>query len=177
MDQNNYNLKVPLQDDIDHLVTEALSKWGQGASRRDFLTQLGKIMLALVGASLARALPADRRVALAFNPPSPFNCTDWRWCGMVGYPCACCGGGNGYCPGSGCSWGGTTWTACCEDPTSGCPRLISYWDCCGSCSASCNCYCSNSVQQFWCSGGTDSIYRCTLAIASPCWSCSLSPRG
>jgi len=170
MSRDNYDIK---ENQLDRLTLRIISSSGQKASRRNFLTQLGKLTLALVGSSIASALPADRRTVLAGHG---FGCTDWKWCYMSGYPCACCGGSNTSCPHGGCSTAGTAWTGCCIDPNS-CGKVIQYKDCCatggGSCpSVSCSCLCHNAgTQRYWCSGGTESNYRCTLAIvigSCPC---------
>ncbi len=165
MEQDSNNLRMPLGDHIDQLVAQMTSSWSQKGSRRDFLMRFGKVTLALVGSAVANSLPTDRRVASADHGS---GCTDWKWCYMSGKPCACCGGSNTSCPYSGCVKTGISWTGCCIEP-GGCGKIIDYQDCCASgpeyCpSVSCSCLCHNAgTQDWWCTGGTEMNYRCTLA--------------
>src|SRR5690606_3884010 len=96
------------------------------ASRRAFLTRIGRLVLAATGATLLAALPVDRRVAAV----DACCGDDWRWCNLSGLPCARCGGTNTSCPGSGCVTTGTPWTGCCLRPGAACANVIQYRDCC-----------------------------------------------
>lgn len=155
---------MPSENPIDHLMKNITIAAAHRISRRSFLTSLGKLMLASAGASILDTLPADRRV----QAHSDWNCTDWKWCNMNGYPCACRGGSNTTCPDDDCNWGGNPWTGCCWNPSDGCWYTISYYDCCGTCSASpATCDCGDPdqwTQKNWCDSQPSSAYKCTLAV-------------
>lgn len=71
---------VQFADHLDNLMSQKLSKWASATPRRGFLARVGKLTLAVVGASLMQALPFDRRVAMA-HPGT--NCYDWKWCAAI----------------------------------------------------------------------------------------------
>lgn len=165
-------------NNFDERIERALTALAYGISRRGILARVGQLTLGLAGASILNSLPADRRVVYAsYNPPcggQPCNCNDFLWCGMSGVPCASCpGGSNTSCPGSGCYTAGSGWSACCYSGS--CGYIVVYYDCCdngsGTChgSSDCTALCKNAgTQPFWCNGGTDSNYRCTLATIASC---------
>lgn len=169
MDEDNGKRESPrpLTSHLDLLVTQTLSKLAPKASRRSFLTRIGRLTLTAAGATFVSALPADRRVANAHN----LNCTDWRWCYMGGYPCGCCSPGfsNDNCPYS-CTRTGTYWSACCYNPNNGFTYQVYYYDCCsgeGDCPyLNCGCHCHTAAEPYWCNAAqlNPNSYRCTLAI-------------
>jgi methylamine dehydrogenase light chain len=90
--------------------------------------------------------------------PATVSCTEWQYCYMHGYPCACCGGSDTGCP-SGTS-AGSHWPYCCSTNT------IWFIDCCGgttTCPNTCS-WCTNSTQPNWCGGVGNNRYVCTLAV-------------
>lgn len=143
-------------NDFDGVVGRALEAFAQRVSRRGLLARLGKAALGLMGLSLIPHLPVNR-IALA-----QVGCSDWRLCGIGGYLCNnCCSGGNlETCPN--CLTRGSSWSSCCTDP-SGCLKMITYYDCCGSPTNAMDCrgtLCVNQSEPSWC-GGTGS-YGCTV---------------
>lgn len=154
---------------VDNQIARTLSRWAKAtSSRRSFLARVGKATIALTGASLMQALPSDRRLVGA----AAYNCYDWKWCYMGGYPCASCHGDYGYgtdssCPSPGCSTAGNPWYGCCSPDGGSTLRLIEYRDCCaiGGCydRLGCDSKCENAQTQYWCNGGDADNYRCTLA--------------
>jgi len=172
-------------------LTEAFSRRvAQNASRRGFLARLGTAMT--VGGTAAVLLPVDRRAAAA-EPPAgmppvdtsddveaadgptddPSNCEYWRYCGIDGYLCSCCGGGPSVCPPSSYA-SPTAWVGTCQNPADGLTYLIAYNDCCGV--GDCNrCECWRSEGQtpvyrpqrnndiIWCFGTPSMAYHCSVA--------------
>ena len=113
----------------------------------------GQHPLALAGNALAGIkpgplLPVDRRFGLeiimmanAMNAGQvgphakgkDKTCGFWAYCGMMGYLCTNCGGGNAFdgkkvcCPSG--TVKGNAWYSCCKDPN-GKGRYIGWVDCC-----------------------------------------------
>lgn len=120
----------------DRRVTEALSRYSQGVTRRSFLTRAASVLLASVGGSLFLETaafghpPGFMRTEGGFNPAADWHhCTDWDRCFMCGYSCNCCnGGGNnpGQCPD--CANSANHWQGCCTNP-SGVRKRVRYTDC------------------------------------------------
>ena len=153
----------------------------QRTSRRSFLTRVGTI---LVGASAFPLLP----VARASNdskrmPPydneiegakgDPTSCDYWRYCGIDGNACACCGGSVSSCP-PGTELSTVAWIGTCLNPVDGRNYIISYNDCCGT--ANCGrCFCTRNEDDkpvylppksndiTWCFGTRTNVYNCTMA--------------
>jgi methylamine dehydrogenase light chain len=140
----------------DKLLEKASKESVKHISRRGFLSLFGKSAIGLVMGGLVEVLlPVDRSVETVH---ASHECSDWKNCGMHGYPCACCGGSSITCP-SGTSQG-SYWTACCHN------RLITYYDCCGSGNCSSCPWCANSNSPNWC-GSVGGDYVCTLALVGP----------
>ena len=142
-------------------ISDALVFMSQRTSRRGTLATLGKVALALVGASVVyEALPVNRITAEAAS------CSDTDLCGICGKICDCCTGSPlNYCP-SGSQWF-SYWSGCCCTGWfhTGCTQYL-YWDCCNcDCPSCCNClWCSNNCNQpAWCNGGT---YCCTAVVSN-----------
>lgn len=143
---------------------ETVLRWtAQRSTRRSLLGRMGKIFLVLAGAGSAVDLVLrDARVSADGCGGAP--CSDWRYCGMSGIPCASCPGGtNGTCP---CGDPLGSWTYCCQPPGIVNPRLVTYRDCCGCSPSNCTGCCTNQkfnpkVPGDWCFGAQ---YGCTLAI-------------
>jgi methylamine dehydrogenase light chain len=158
------------------------------SSRRSFLSRFG---ILLTGAALLPVLPVDRsrasesEIAAAGQPrtypPHSFaataqttdetKCNYWRYCGLGGHLCACCGGSANACP-PGSVASATSWIGTCINPDSGEAALIAYRDCCGK-EVCGRCICGNeeNASQIyfpqansdidWCFGTDQMIYHCT----------------
>jgi hypothetical protein len=137
-------------------------------SRRSFLGSIGKLILAIVGASVIPLLPSDREVEIA-EAADP-NCSSyWYYCNMFTprtCPCTC---GVTSCPYP-TQHGNNPWIACCSNGSQN--YWVKYYDCCGGGSAcayttgcytgrDCSCYRPPS-QQLWC-GGVSGALCCTYA--------------
>lgn len=143
---------------FDHTAAALLGRFSERASRRSFLTRLGKLSLVVLGVSVMEALPADRRALAA-------DCYgDWRLCGICGKTCDCCNS-TGYitdCPDHSDVF--NAWATCCPVPGSGTSYLIQYYDCCGSALNCCPKCSRNCPQDTWCNG---EVYRCTKIVFGP----------
>lgn len=141
---------------------DQMPKWmARRTTRRSFLTQAGRLTLAMVGISvvgdhIGRFTPS----AEATN----HTCNDEVWCGLYGRRCndSACGGGVSTCP-NGYGDGGS-WTACCNVAGNG--TLIRYIDCCSQDDATqpCGTLCQGPWQPNWCGmiePGLQLYYRCT----------------
>ena len=160
-------------------------------SRRGFLGRVGGV---LAGAGALPLLPVERAFGAeeeaadgpldvpAGDSPAvagltefgdPQNCDYWRYCGLGGALCACCGGSESTCP-PGAEPSPITWVGTCRNPADGKQYLISYNDCCGK--AVCpRCFChrtegakpvyfpSKSNNVLWCFGVKSHAYHCTVA--------------
>ncbi len=169
-------------------VIETLSRQvARSASRRGLLKKLG---MALVGGAAIPLLPVARAAGAGggyhgvapqtsqdpgADPGDPASCDYWRYCGMDGFLCSCCGGTYRACP-PGTKMNPLTWIGTCQNPADGVHYIISYNDCCGKTSCS-RCLCNNNLSDVppyrafsnndinWCVGLEDTtIYHCTTAI-------------
>lgn len=169
---------------FDRLTESLTRKAAHHASRRSFLARLGGLTAAGAAAPL---LPIDRR-AYANEPAAvdtrddlavaddasddPSNCEYWRYCGIDGYLCSCCGGGPAACP-PGSYASPTAWVGTCQNPADGITYLIAYNDCCGvgDCGR-CECW-RNEGQTpvyrpqrnndiIWCFGTPSMAYHCSI---------------
>lgn len=153
---------------LDDQIANLLNRFGQTTSRRGLLAGAGRVILALVGASVVSVIP----IQPIARDAEAITCGG-IWCGMCGTKCcSSCGGSNTTCP-PGTSVG-SYWTRCC--PPAGGTRYR-YYDCCGG---SVNCsgctQCSDGCpQSAWCSGLGD--YRCTKAIDVGPAGCPSAPTG
>jgi hypothetical protein len=154
---------VPAPNEFDQRTAEFLRAYSQVLSRRGLIARAGKVILGVLGVSLAAALPVDPFISEA---AAAYNCTSWQLCGICGRICTCCNGGGGLnvCP------AGTTfsayWSACCVNPSTGFSVRFFYWDCVGG-SANCGsclwCNNGNCPQPLWGSG----TYKCTAVTNNP----------
>jgi methylamine dehydrogenase light chain len=176
-------------------MTSRLDKWVESAgrnvakktSRRGLFAVLGG---ALVGASALPLLPvarpaggdkqggypgvASQSTGKANDPGDPTSCDYWRYCGIDGFLCTCCGGTTSSCP-PGTEMSPITWIGTCKNPADGRTYVISYNDCCGT--ASCGrCLCNRNEDDRpmvrpqanndynWCLGSTTESYNCSTAV-------------
>ena len=159
-------------------------------SRRGFLGVLGGM---LVGQSVMPLLPVARAAAPSSDAPGngydgvterptgdpndpgdPTSCDYWRYCGIDGFLCACCGGSASSCP-PGTEMSPLTWVGTCRNPGDGRQYVISYNDCCGV-NACGRCLCNRNEDDKpvvrpqanndinWCLGAKSTIYNCSTAI-------------
>lgn len=173
-------------------ITESLTRRAaQRTSRRSFLSNLTKLMVVGVAAPLlpidrsggkahaatvdAKMPAVDTRDAMAVEDGGADEaaCEYWRYCGIDGYLCACCGGGPATCP-PGSYASPTAWVGTCHNPADGLTYLIAYNDCCGvgDCGR-CECW-RNEGQTpvyrpqrnndiIWCFGTPSMAYHCSIA--------------
>ncbi|MCS4502736.1 Aralkylamine dehydrogenase light chain [wastewater metagenome] len=148
-------------------------------SRRSFLRRMGTVV---VGASALPLLPVDRVAAATGgdgdgktgDPGDPTSCDYWRYCGVDGFLCACCGGSASTCP-PGSEPSPITWVGTCRNPSDGRSYIISYNDCCGQ--GSCNrCACTRNERETptydirrdndtnWCLAAKSMSYHCSTAV-------------
>jgi methylamine dehydrogenase light chain len=171
--------------DLDARTTGAIRFLAGHTSRRSFLGKMGMFM---AGMGAFPLLPVLREanaqgitpradvngVADIVEMGDPQECEYWRYCGMSGTLCTCCGGSNTQCP-AGSETATVAWVGTCHNPADGRDYLVSYNDCCGKASCgSCGCsrgegdkpvyFPSKSNSILWCFGSTSHAYHCTLAL-------------
>ncbi|GBU10263.1 hypothetical protein AwWohl_14010 [Gammaproteobacteria bacterium] len=167
---------MALFDQLSEKIARQASSVG---SRRSFIKKLGA---AIVGATIP-VLPIARGDALKGSESAasglkeegdPLSCEYWRYCGVDGFLCSCCGGNVTTCP-PGTEMSPLTWVGSCLNPTDGKKYLISYNDCCGA--TSCGvCLCGRNDDDLpmyradknndinWCLGTGSIVYNCTTAL-------------
>ncbi len=141
------------------------------SSRRSFLSWLGTT---LVGGAVLPTLPVARASAEGADPGDPKACDYWRYCGIDGFLCSCCGGTESACP-PGTEPSAITWVGTCLNPGDGQSYVISYNDCCGKSSCG-RCFCNTNERETpiyqpgknndinWCFGTTTNVYHCSVAV-------------
>ncbi|MBE5074721.1 methylamine dehydrogenase (amicyanin) light chain [Erythrobacteraceae bacterium E2-1 Yellow Sea] len=173
-------------------MTSRLDKWieksgrniAKRTSRRGIFAILGG---GLVGAAAIPLLPiaraasggdssgvAPQSTGKLNDPGDPTSCDYWRYCGIDGFLCACCGGTTSSCP-PGTEMSPITWIGTCNNPADGRSYVISYNDCCGT-TACGRCLCNRNEDDKpmvrpqanndinWCLGSTSEAYNCSTAI-------------
>lgn len=167
---------------LDEFSEHSSRRLAQRTSRRSALARLGRV---LVGAALLPLLPIDRitgkaeaagakKGGMGPDPGDPKSCDYWRYCGIDGWLCACCGGTSSSCP-PGSELSPLTWIGTCRNPSDGTDYIISYNDCCGK--GSCGrCFCNRNEGDTpiyrpqsnndidWCLGTSSMIYHCSTAV-------------
>jgi methylamine dehydrogenase light chain len=172
-----------LLKDLDSRTTGAIRFLAGRTSRRSFLGRFG-VFIAGMGALPVLPVLREAVAQQASNPVmgvadieemgDPLNCEYWRYCGLSGSLCGCCGGSMTQCP-PGSQTASVAWVGSCHNPTDGRDYLISYNDCCGKSSCGgCGCsraegdkpvyFPSKSNSILWCFGSTSHAYHCTLAL-------------
>lgn len=108
------------------------------------------------------------------DPGDPTSCEYWRYCGIDGFLCTCCGGTTSSCP-PGTEMSPITWIGTCKNPADGRSYVISYNDCCGTTTCG-RCLCNRNEDDKpmvrpqsnndinWCLGSTTEAYNCSTAI-------------
>lgn len=102
------------------------------------------------------------------------SCEYWRYCGIGGTLCSCCGGGPATCP-PGTEMSPMAWIGTCHNPVDKKNYIISYNDCCGKPNCT-RCYCEpnnpadkpavrpqSSGEYLWCIGTKSMSYTCSTA--------------
>src|SRR5262249_7468528 len=165
---------------FDALVEETSRSLACRLGRRAFLARLG----AVIAGSALPLLPVQRGVAapvatsrkdFASNAQTKDDtaCNYWRYCGIDGALCSCCGGSTTSCP-PGTAASPSSWVGSCRNPDTGKTYLVAYRDCCGK--DSCNrCLCGNTEGEspayrpqlnsdiVWCFGAPNMSYHCSSA--------------
>jgi methylamine dehydrogenase light chain len=153
------------------------------SSRRGFVSKLGA---ALAAAPLLPLLPVARATAASDPGKTDFDrgaqstdaniCTYWKYCGLDGVLCSCCGGGSHTCP-PGSEPSPISWIGTCLNPDDNRSYVIAYRDCCGkaACGAGKSCRCDGDDRELpsyraqlnnniiWCFGNAAATYHCSTA--------------
>ncbi len=143
-------------------------------SRRSFLTRLGTV---LAGTAAYPLLPVARGATDAQgnpeDPGDPTSCDYWRYCGMDGALCSCCGGTTSSCP-PGTEPSVVSWIGTCRNPSDNKDYVISYHDCCGkTICPRCACTRNEGVEPIyrpsksneinWCTANANTVINCSNA--------------
>ncbi len=168
---------------LDRLFERSSRGVARRSSRRGFIAMLGS---AVAGATFAPLLPVARASSAApsrvpgqstgnpADPGDPTQCDYWRYCGIDGFLCSCCGGTQNACP-PGTEMSPLTWVGTCENPADGLRYVISYNDCCGKSSCG-RCLCNRNEEDKpvyrphanndidWCMGTASNAYNCSTAV-------------
>jgi methylamine dehydrogenase light chain len=157
------------------------------SSRRSFLAAIGGTLIGGVSLPLlpvARAAGGHggsgypgvgpQPTGDAADPGDRASCDYWRYCGMDGFLCTCCGGTHLSCP-PGTDMAPMTWVGTCRNAADGKDYIISYNDCCGKTSCG-RCLCNRNESDKptyrafanndtnWCLGTDSTTYHCTTAV-------------
>ncbi|MGH7908091.1 MAG: methylamine dehydrogenase light chain [Candidatus Binataceae bacterium] len=162
---------------MDNLVESVSRTLATRTSRRGVLGLVGK---AIIGAAIVPLLPVSRAAARteAAEIPgaegNPLSCDYWRYCGLDGLICGCCGGSATECP-PGTFSSPTGWVGTCRNPKDGKDYIVAYRDCCGKNLCS-RCMCENNQGDmpiyrtqadntvFWCFGSKSFVVNCTTSV-------------
>jgi methylamine dehydrogenase light chain len=171
--------------DVDRLGERLTRRLAGRLSRRSALARLGALLVAAPAFPLLpvqRARAADAAAAgrqgtdfsRAAQTHDDTACNYWRYCGIDGNLCSCCGGGTHSCP-PGSQPSPTSWIGSCINPDDQRAYLIAYRDCCGA--NECNkCSCLNTDHAMpiyrpqannhiiWCFGTQSFEYHCSMAV-------------
>lgn len=169
---------------FDDLGEKLTRKVAHSSSRRSVLAKMGKLLVG--SAFIMPVLPVARGAAAQpkspnTDPMDPNNPTDedlstceyWRYCGVDGFLCHCCGGTDSSCP-PGSDFSQVAWVGTCHNPADGKDYMVSYHDCCGK-TACGRCSCATQYQERpgyeffrhndvnWCMGDRNLVYHCTVS--------------
>ncbi len=169
-----------------HDITERTTRSiARRSSRRGFLGRLGSLLggtalsIPLLPVARASGVGGDSAVpeqttGVEADPGNPASCDYWRYCGIDGFLCSCCGGSHNACP-PGTEMSPLTWIGTCHNPGDGKNYIISYNDCCGKSSCG-RCMCNRNEDDRpvyrpnlnndidWCMGTTTNVYNCSTAV-------------
>lgn len=188
---------------VENLSERSARKIAQTTSRRSFIGRLGALLVGVGAVPLLPVARADSQkkddkssndkesssekqqqgypgVApqVSTNPEEegdPTHCDYWRYCGIAGSLCTCCGGSANACP-PGTEMSLLSWIGTCRNPTDGKNYIISYNDCCGKTTCT-RCLCGpinpsdkpvvrpqSSSHYIWCLGTKNSHVTCSTAV-------------
>lgn len=175
---------MSVHDRLSRLTEQATRHIARRSSRRGFIGRLGALLAGTAGLPL---LPVARASAPAAapdvpaqstgnpnDPGDPSTCEYWRYCGIDGFLCSCCGGTQNACP-PGTEMSPLTWVGTCRNPADGLNYVISYNDCCGKSSCG-RCMCNRNEDDRpvyrpaanndidWCIGTSNNVYHCSTAV-------------
>ena len=160
---------------LDHWSERICRNLANRTSRRSFLTRFGVL---LVGSAAYPLLPVARGATDAQGTPAdpgdPTDCNYWRYCGMDGTLCSCCGGTTSSCP-PGTEPSVISWIGTCRNPGDNKDYVIAYHDCCGKTLCP-RCACtrnegaepiyrpakSNEIN--WCAANANMVINCSNAV-------------
>jgi len=150
-------------------------------SRRSALARLGALLVAVPAFPLLpieRARAADAPKETDFSRAAQTHddtaCNYWRYCGIDGFLCSCCGGGVHSCP-PGSQPSPTSWIGSCINPDDRRTYLVAYRDCCGATACGrCDCVGTDRAMPiyrpqannhiYWCFGTNSMEYHCSMAV-------------
>ena len=174
---------VKFVDFIGRVTERSTRGLAQRTSRRSFIGRVGAL---LAGTSTLPLLPVARAssgpaaevppqsTGNPADPGDPTQCDYWRYCGIDGFLCSCCGGSQNACP-PGTEMSPLTWVGTCRNPADGLNYVISYNDCCGKSSCG-RCICNRNEDDRpvyrpsanndidWCIGTSNNVYNCSTAV-------------
>ncbi len=171
---------MSLLDRLSKITEHTTRGIAQRSSRRGFVGLLGAV---LAGTASLPLLPVARASSATVpgqstgnpaDPGDPTTCDYWRYCGIDGFLCSCCGGSQNACP-PGTEMSPITWVGTCRNPADGLNYVISYNDCCGKSSCG-RCLCNRNEDDRpvyrpaanndinWCIGTDSSVYNCSTAV-------------
>lgn len=179
---------------LQQIAENASRQIARQTSRRGFLSRIGTL---IVGGTAIPLLPVARAMANETKPNvipknpvgvspqtsdhpleegDPTHCDYWRYCGIHGTLCTCCGGSPSACP-PGSTISSLTWIGTCRNPVDDKNYIISYNDCCGKPGCRrCGCAPNNPADKpmlrpqsngsdiLWCFGAKSTIYTCSTAV-------------
>jgi methylamine dehydrogenase light chain len=171
-------------DSFSESLTRGLARMN---SRRGVLATIGGL---ITGGAMFPTLPVARASGPAtgsgydgvtpqstgdpMDPGDPASCDYWRYCGIDGFLCSCCGGSASACP-PGTEMSPITWIGTCRNPSDNVNYIISYNDCCGK-PACGRCLCNRNEGERpmtrpqlnndinWCLGTSTAAYTCSTAV-------------
>lgn len=162
---------------LDKFIANTSRSIARHTSRRSFLSKLGVLLIGQYSLPLlpvARAAGSTSKTAGGQGETDVTSCDYWRYCGIDGYLCSCCGGSPSSCP-PGTEGSPITWIGTCRNPADGKDYIISYNDCCGK--GGCGrCFCNRNKDDSalyrpaldndinWCLGTESAAYHCSLAV-------------
>ncbi len=171
---------------LDKAVEKISRGFARKTSRRGLLGLVGAFVAGQAAAPLlpvARAADAPaggypgvapQSTGNVQDPGDPTSCDYWRYCGIDGFLCSCCGGSQNACP-PGTEMSPITWVGTCRNPADGRDYIVSYNDCCGVDSCG-RCFCNRNESDRpvvrpqanndinWCLGTQSRVYHCSTAV-------------
>jgi methylamine dehydrogenase light chain len=164
---------------FDGFIEDSARAVARRSSRRSFVAKLsatlfGLSALPLLPIARGAETPAKPNEANPADPGDPTTCEYWRYCGIDGFLCSCCGGSHTSCP-PGTTPAPVTWVGTCHNPAEKRDYIVSYNDCCGKTTCG-RCLCNRNEGDLplyapflsndynWCIGSkADIAYHCTVS--------------